>query len=140
MTEEPEYRDESTLRELYVEQDLTTTEIGNRYGVCSKTISNWLNRHNIRTGGKGSGKPYDVSLYTSERGYVRVENEHEGERDRFAIHRLVAVAEEGFAAVRDMEVHHKNNIRWHNCSSNLQVISPEKHGRLHANERWEQHS
>jgi transposase-like protein len=136
MSETPAYRDESKLRELYVEKDFSMEELAEKFDVSAKTISNWCDKFGIKTGGKGAGSPYDVCIYTSKTGYVRVKNVHKKVRQKFLMHRLVAVAEYGFDAVANSEIHHKNNLRWDNRPSNLEVISPEEHGRLHANERW----
>jgi len=54
------------------------------------------------------------------------------------IHRLVAVAKEGFDAVVDMDVHHKNNIPWDNRPENLEVKDHAQHSSDHAKEQWEQ--
>lgn len=43
------WRDESTLRELYIEQGLSMADTGDKLGVSGSTIKRWLNRHNIPT-------------------------------------------------------------------------------------------
>lgn len=42
-----DYQDPTTLRELYVEQDLSQDQIAERFGVSSSTISNWIRTHGI---------------------------------------------------------------------------------------------
>lgn len=44
------YKDESTLRELYVKQDLTIREVADELDCSSNTISRWLNKFDINTG------------------------------------------------------------------------------------------
>ena len=46
MAENP-YRDESTLRELYIEKRLSTVEIAEQLDCGSTTVNNWLERHGI---------------------------------------------------------------------------------------------
>lgn len=136
MSETPAYRDESKLRELYVEQDHSMEELAERFDVSAKTISNWCDKFGIKTGGKGAGSPYEISYFLSSHGYVRIENEHKRKRDTIRSHRLIAVAEYGFDAVCGMDVHHKNEIKWDNRPSNLELLTREEHNRLHANKQW----
>jgi len=42
-----EYRDESVLRELYEERNMTIYEIGNLFNVSGSTISTWLKKNGI---------------------------------------------------------------------------------------------
>jgi hypothetical protein len=55
------WRDESTLREKYREEDMTMEEMGNLWSVSTRTISKWINKFDIRTGGRGA-KTYAVSV------------------------------------------------------------------------------
>jgi len=41
------WQNKETLKELYINQGLTTAEIGNKLGCTDVTISDWLDRHNI---------------------------------------------------------------------------------------------
>lgn len=50
MTDDYRYRDEDWLREQYVENDYTITEIADMCDCNSSTISNWLGRFDIDTG------------------------------------------------------------------------------------------
>ena len=132
-TEHP-WRDESILREKYREEGMTMEELADLWDVSTSTLSKWINRFGIRTGGRGAGDPYKVPIHITEHGYVRVQEESLGTVDRFQLHRLVAVAEYGIEEVAENHVHHKNNIKWDNRPSNLEIIDPEKHGRIHAQE------
>lgn len=49
MTEEKPWKNEEFLSRLYIEEELTTTEIGDRLGINSSTVSYWLNKHGIPT-------------------------------------------------------------------------------------------
>lgn len=41
------YKNEEKLRELYLEQDLTQSEIADRFGISSSAVSNWIRRFEI---------------------------------------------------------------------------------------------
>jgi hypothetical protein len=47
------------------------------------------------------------------------------------VHRLVKVAEVGFDALKNKDVHHKNTIKWDNRPSNLERIDRGEHARRH---------
>lgn len=49
MSSEPRYRDEEWLREQYVEEWRSTTDIADECGCDSSTVLKWLNRHSIET-------------------------------------------------------------------------------------------
>lgn len=51
------YQDESILRELYVEEDLTQEEVGERLGVAGTTISNWVRKLDISKDRGDTGPP-----------------------------------------------------------------------------------
>jgi uncharacterized protein YjcR len=47
MTEEAPWRRADRLRSLYIGEDLTTREIGEKLGCSRKTVENWLKKHDI---------------------------------------------------------------------------------------------
>lgn len=49
MSNDPKYRDESWLREQYVEKEMTTTEIAELCDCSQSTIGKWLNRFGVET-------------------------------------------------------------------------------------------
>lgn len=51
------------------------------------------------------------------------------------VHRLMMVAEEGFDALEDKVVHHKNHIPWDNRTENLELMSRAEHSSHHS-EYW----
>ena len=55
--------------------------------------------------------------------------------DAIGIHRLVAVAEYGIEAVKEMHVHHDNGVRWDNRVENLKLMTPSDHARHHREEQ-----
>lgn len=46
---EPGYRDADTLRRLYHGEGFTQAEIADQMGCCRKTITNWMQKHEIET-------------------------------------------------------------------------------------------
>lgn len=44
------YKDETVLRELYVEQDLSMAQVADRLGCSTDTVSRWVNKFGIDTG------------------------------------------------------------------------------------------
>ncbi|MFC7323299.1 HNH endonuclease [Halorubrum rutilum] len=81
-------------------------------------------------------KPY-AKFQTLQNGY---EYWHDGEaggttKDWVLVHRLLAVAEFGFDSVQsDIDVHHKNGVRWDNRPENIGLMSHSKHASYHNNE------
>jgi uncharacterized protein YjcR len=49
MSAEPKYHDKEWLREEYVEKGRSTLDIADECSCISKTVSRWLNRHDIET-------------------------------------------------------------------------------------------
>jgi hypothetical protein len=64
----------------------------------------------------------------------------DGDRKRHAVqlHRLVAVAEWGFSAVVDNEVHHKDGMKLHCAGRNLVPLGSRAHALLEWDRRWHQ--
>lgn len=134
MSESPDYRDESELRRLYIEKDMTMEEIADRFDVGVATIYRWMEKKNIERGG-GKHIDHRVPIHVVN-GHIAWIIGKTGSSKTIYIHRLLAVAEYGFDAVCGMDVHHKNEIKWDNRPSNLKLLTREEHNRLHANKQW----
>lgn len=145
------YRDEERLRELYHGQDMTTREIADKLGCTNGTISRWLNRHDIEArpnwkegveAAKEANRVEYVQMRTleGERGYeywgTKVREDGERTMKIMYVHRLLAIAEYGFDAVADMDVHHKNGIPWDNRPENVVPVDSLEHASYHSNQRW----
>lgn len=65
------------------------------------------------------------------RRYVMVQEDG----DEFPLHRLIAVAEYGFQAVKDNDIHHESEVAWDNRPSNLRPVDPGEHVRIHSKGR-----
>lgn len=152
MSERP-YTDEDWLRQKYVEEGLSTRDVGKLADCSGRTISRWLDNHGIepRENWKAgveaaaeSNRVERVKLRTFDAESVNayeywMTNVWEGgERvtKSVYVHRLLAVAEHGFDAVKDRDVHHKIPIPWLNTHDNIEIVDKSEHGEYHTNQRW----
>lgn len=120
------YRDEDWLREQYVQNSLTQQEIADRAGCSQHTISRWMRRYDICTRNIGDyTEPPKPQWHP--KGYIEFRDQSSGRDDRFYHHRLIAVAEYGFDAVAEKDVHHKNGIGWANWAENIELLEPGEH-------------
>lgn len=131
--EPSQFKDVKTLEYLYHERGYTTYEIGDWFEVAGETIGRWMDDLGIerRHGRDAQDTTGPASYYMHNNGYMYVAAGYYGEVDEARIHRLVAVVEYGFDAVRGMHVHHRNGIPWDNRPSNLEILSPAEHTRKH---------
>lgn len=134
---DPVYQDEDALRELYVDEQLSQKQIAERLGCAYSTIHNWLKRHGIerRSISEGQrlrwGSENKVQRQTLASGHQAWNHSYHGEKELVYIHRLLAVAEWGFDAVAENNVHHKNDIPWDNRIENLELMNHGEHVRHH---------
>lgn len=135
------YRDPNLLKQLYVDERLSTHEIAVLLDRAQSTIRNWLDRHNIDTRSiseakwlKGDRHPNDVRRIVNWSGHVKWKLPIDGQDREIPVHRLLAVAEFGFEAVQDKDVHHKNEIPWDNRPENLELMTRSEHT-THHNEK-----
>lgn len=131
------WRDPDLLRELYHERGLSTVQIGEKFSCASKTIREWMVKHGIerREYVDAIKKTYrwrPASFQSTQRGYERWSTNVDGTHRVVYVHRLLAVAEYGFEAVKDKDVHHKNEIKWDNRPENIELTTKEDHTALHA--------
>jgi len=147
-TDKP-YKNSDLLERLYIGKRLTTREIAERLGCTNGTISRWLNNHGIETrenwtagveAAKRANRVERVKLRSLPSGYEYWASQEwrSGEDTRtneiVYVHRLLAVAEYGFEAVVDNDVHHENGVKWDNRPDNIAVVDPAEHGRHHSME------
>lgn len=129
------WQDEETLRNLYLEQDMSQSEVAEELGCTAKTICDWMRKYNIPiTDARGQG---DLSASDTPAPFTHVSdgtNVYEMwalANGNHRVHRLLAVAEYGFDALDGMHVHHKNGISWDNRPDNLEVLTPKEHRLTH---------
>lgn len=132
MSSEP-WHDPDILEELYWEEGMSLLEIGDELGCSNTTVKRWMDRHDISTRTAPYHKP--PCFHTDDRGYESWRHEIGDKEDQYRVrvHRLVAVAEYGFDAVVEMDIHHENGIPWDNRPCNVFPISHQDHGKLHGN-------
>lgn len=125
---EEQWRDEDLLEEMYVEKSMSLSEIADEFGCSRSLVGRYVRRHEIK-------RPETfTSFYTDASGYERVIGSLKDEY--VLIHRLVAVAEYGFDAVKDRHIHHGggpegSTTPWDNRPENLEPLTPSEHARLH---------
>jgi DNA-binding XRE family transcriptional regulator len=117
------------FRALYEEQQLSVEELADRFGCSKQTIHKHLRECGIlarieRVDGEAPPARFGIKdgyeVWSHGPHYVRV-------------HRLLMVAEEGFAAVAQSEVvHHETEVEWDNRPGELRLIATRgKHNSLH---------
>lgn len=125
------WRDESLLRELYWNQELSMTEIADELGCTQPTVPKWMQRLDIPCRNPREAAPNrrrHPAVFT-DRGNVICASNYRGTTDSVGIHRLVMVIERGFDAVRDKHVHHKNGVRFD--PENHELLSRAEHAERH---------
>jgi hypothetical protein len=128
------YTDADRLRSLYWDEELSIRQIADQLGTDKDRIAYWLTVHDIETRRSYADQQF-ATLRIDKDGYLLWREYHDGTRNRVLVHRLVAVAEYGFDAVADNDVHHKNGVQFDNRPSNLEPLDPSEHRRIHGLER-----
>jgi len=114
-------------------------EVADRLGCSGMTVQKWIHRHDIRiTDPRGRGVKgrrvvgFPATFTTDWSGSENVMYEVWVDDNRqVRVHRLLAVAEFGFDAVADCDVHHINGIGWDNRPENIEVLTRSEHSALH---------
>lgn len=134
------WRDKETLEYLYNEKGMTTCEVGDRLDCTGACISKWLKKHSIE---RRAPREYFVGNYSKKANFQTDVNGYERWNaangndvpDSMYVHRLLAIAMHGIEAVKDMDIHHKNGIKWDNRPENIEVKTKTDHMSEHAIER-----
>lgn len=140
------YKNKETLKQLYLEEELSTTKIGNKFDKDSKTIWYWLDKYDIDRRSRSESrtiqeqkKPLKVNL--NQEGYQTVHDQYgqsRGEDTSYVLlHRLIKLADTSMDDLDGMIVHHKNNIPFDNRPENLEIMTPEEHTKHHEQKRRE---
>lgn len=122
------YRDREWLRQKYVGERLSTYDIADACDVSQRTISYWVQKHDIEARDPSKRPPH---YSTDHRGYERWWVSVDGDLRTVAVHRLAAVAWFGWDAVVGNDVHHVNGLSWDTREGNVKPTGRSKHRALH---------
>jgi hypothetical protein len=126
------YEDERLLRRLYQDDDASLADIATACECSRTTVWRYLRAFGITNAASTPPNERPVtpaSFCTRTDGYEAWSDECY----YVLVHRLLAVAEWGFAAVANSVVHHENTHRWDNRAANLRLFpSQSAHTRHHA--------
>jgi len=136
---EKPYKDRDLMRELYVEEVMSTNDIAALFDCSPTTVSKYLDEHGIEKRSSsiavsaGYGNHNQVPLRHKDQGYeIFWADDGEGGTKIVWHHRLMMVAERGLHALRGMDVHHKNEIKWDNRFDNLELVPTGDHRGTHS--------
>jgi hypothetical protein len=127
------WRDAEVLDRLYWDEGLDQQAIAERLDCDQGTVSNWMDRHGIRS--RHERETHRVERAAFAHNGAGYEVWHDGSETVY-VHRLLAVAEYGFEAVAEGVVHHEDGVKWHNCAANLRLFDSHRaHALHHAEDR-----
>lgn len=130
------YKDPQRLRELYHDEGLSLQQVGDKFGVEGSTIKYWIKkfgieRRSLQEGRKLFQSQKLPSYHQDGNGYMVWQTQYRKNRHQVFVHRLLAVAEYGFDAVKSNQVHHVNKFKFDNRPSNIEIHSPSGHQAQH---------
>lgn len=120
------------IQNLYVEEGMKMEGVADELDITQAAVSYHIQDMDIDTGHRDWSP---VPIFHTKSGYAYWQDGHGGEKNSVYIHRLLAVAEHGFDAVADSEVHHKNGVGWDNRPDNIEPLTPKEHRQRHIGER-----
>lgn len=130
------YKDPDDLRRLYHDEGMTQAEIADHYGVNPGSVHYHMDKHGIerrdRMAETNKTRRKGARVATDGNGY---EHFRESRNTSVQLHRLIAIAKFGYDAVVDNEVHHVSGVPWDNRLSNITIMAPGDHQRLHVEEQ-----
>jgi len=135
------YKDRDWLRDQYVNQGKSTTQIGDEVGANQGTIWYYLDKYDIERRDrieavKDAVRVNRAYYHIDSQGYAKWKaNVGNAEEKTVPVHRLLAVSEYGLDAVCGKEVHHKNGIPWDNRPANIEPLTNSKHQKAHGDNR-----
>ncbi len=121
------------LNEKYVEDGLSSNELGDLIGCSRSTVLRLLRRYGIDVRKSNQEKP--PWFGTDTQGYESIKHNSKHGKHEFRIHRLMAVAKYGFEKACENDVHHKSEVEWDNRMENIEIMTHSEHRRHHAIDR-----
>lgn len=128
------------IKRLYHGENLSLEKVADELDCSVTRVHRAMDKHDVETRSRSLAfamNAYHGGFEMNRDGYKTVVANYKGQRDRAYMHRLLAVAEYGFEAVKGMHVHHDNGIKWDNRPDNIEIMTPEEHGKMHGEERAE---
>jgi DNA-binding CsgD family transcriptional regulator len=132
-----DHKDPETLRRLYWGEELSLSEMANRFGVSRTTVHNYMDkfgvpRRELSEANRGNSRVEYAYHTISANGYERWEDYISDEMVK--VHQLLAISEgrkasEVFSG--DYAVHHKNGVPWDNRPKNLELMDMKDHSSHH---------
>lgn len=132
--EDKPYTDADALQELYWDKGMSMRQVADELGTEPDRIDYWMDVHGIETRTAYTDR-VEAPFKLDKDGYEIWKTYVDGYYARVRVHRLLAVAEYGFDAIADKDVHHKNGVRWDNRPENIEPMDPTDHRRHHGLER-----
>lgn len=126
---------ERELSQHYIADGKTIQETADELGTSKITVDRHLRYHGIKKtiseaqADRYRGEP--ATFRTNPKGYEEWGLRQVDGGGQVLVHRLVAVAECGFDAVEDMQVHHENGVPWDNRPENLELTTLRDHIKKH---------
>lgn len=130
-----EWISKSELEYLYHDRMFSLRDIGEKFDVDSETVREAMKKNGVDTRDRLEYQKHRWLNIKLVNGYPAFQEQSFNNNNTVKVHRLVAVAEWGFDSVANMDVHHKNGVKFDNRPSNLEVLTPSDHMKMHANER-----
>lgn len=127
------WEDEELMRTLIEDKGFSTIKVSEMFNCGQSSIARA--KVEFKLDGKPDPRKKPPHHYWDSRGYETVCYDNGAEKGQFYIHRLIAIAEYGIEAVKENDVHHINGVKWDNRPSNIEVISPQEHGKIHREEQ-----
>jgi hypothetical protein len=128
------WQDKTTMEYLYLKKRMSSGEIADILPCNKGHVKRWLRNHGIQRTMQEGAKIHSLKQPPCHRwhnGYEQIVTSVNGQQEGVQIHRLVAVAEWGFDAVKDKVVHHRNGVKWDNRAENLRPMDNGEHTSHH---------
>ncbi|WP_226041186.1 hypothetical protein [Natrinema sp. DC36] len=126
------YEDEELLRKMYIDDEMSQSEIGDELDCSARTIGRKLDKYDIEARGPGGAGVPIASYVRDPRGYRKAwcRDDNKG----VYIHQLLVIAngEDPHAVFADgTEVHHINKHKQDNRPSNVKLMVDMEHQAEH---------